>query len=228
MSKVDDLPRPEYVSREPTMTSAFLRTLIAILAIVAFQSTSHAGKYNKTLSIGDAAPEFKELMDADGKSHSLADLKDKEVVVVVFSCNTCPTAVDYEDRVIALVKKFGDNCAVVMINSNKVEGDLLPQLGEKAKAKQFNFPYIHDDDKQSTARAYGATFTPEFFVLNKERKVVYMGAFDDKTKPEEVKAEYVADAITAALAGKSPAVTETVARGCTVRYVRDRTKKKAE
>lgn len=202
--------------------------LFSILLVSLLATAAHAGKYNKTLSIGDAAPEFSGLMDADGKAHSLVDLKDKEVVVIAFSCNTCPTAVDYEDRVIALVKKFGEKCAVVMINSNKVEGDLLPQLGEKAKAKKFNFPYIHDDDKQSTAKAYGATFTPEFFVLNKERKVVYMGAFDDKTKPEEVKAEYVADAITAALAGKSPAVTETVARGCTVRYVRDRTKKKAE
>lgn len=207
----------------------YVRFLFAsLIALGLFAPAAYGGKYNKTLSIGDAAPEFKELMDADGNAHSLADLKDKEVVVIAFSCNTCPTAVDYEDRVIALVKKFGDKCAVVMINSNKVEGDLLPQLGEKAKAKKFNFPYIHDDDKQTTAKAYGATFTPEFFVLNKERKVVYMGAFDDKTKPEEVKAEYVADAITAALAGKSPAVTETVARGCTVRYVRDRTKKKAE
>lgn len=187
-----------------------------------------AGKYNKAVSIGDAAPEFKSLQDADGKTYSLADYKDKDVVVVAFSCNTCPTAVDYEDRVIALAKKFGDKCAVVMINANKVEGDLLPQLGEKAKKKGFNFPYLHDDDAQSTAKAYGATFTPEFFVLNKQRKIVYMGAFDDKTKPEEVKAEYVADAVTAALAGKEPAVTETVARGCTVRYVRDRSKKKAE
>lgn len=202
--------------------------ILGILFVALLCNFAHAGKYNKTLSIGDAAPEFKGLQDADGKSYSLADYKDKDVVVIAFSCNTCPTAVDYEDRVIALAKKFADKCAVVMINSNKVAGDQLPDLGEKAKKKSFNFPYVHDDDAQSTAKAYGATFTPEFFVLNKERKVVYMGAFDDKTKPEEVKAEYVADAITAALAGKVPAVTETVARGCTVRYVRERTKKKAE
>lgn len=225
MSNCDDLDRPVHVSREPTMYNVS-RILVAIIAIIAIQTPAHAGKYNKTLSIGDAAPEFEELQDADGKAHSLADLKDKEVVVIAFSCNTCPTAVDYEDRVIALVKKFGDKCAVVMINSNKVAGDQLADLGEKAKVKKFNFPYVHDDDAQSTAKAYGATFTPEFFVLNKERKIVYMGAFDDKTKPEEVQAEFVADAITAAVAGKAPAVTETVARGCTVRYVRDRTKKK--
>lgn len=186
-----------------------------------------AGKYNPKLSIGDAAPGFKNLTDASGKAHSLDDLKDKDVVVVVFTCNTCPTAVDYEDRLIALGKKFAadSRCALVVINPNKVEGDLLPQLGEKATKKKFNFPYIHDDEAQSTAKAYGATFTPEFFVLNKERKVVYMGAMDDKTKPEEVKEQYVVAAVDAALAGKLPVVTETVARGCTVRYARDRKKK---
>ncbi|WP_254513520.1 redoxin family protein [Anatilimnocola floriformis] len=196
----------------------------SLLLICLLTGPAFAGKYNKALSVGDAAPEFKGLEDADGKTYSLADYKDKDVVVVVFSCNTCPTAVDYEDRIIALTTKFADKAAVVMINSNKVEGDLLPQLGEKAKAKKFNFPFVHDDDAQSTAKAYGATFTPEFFVLNKERKVVYMGAFDDKTKAGEVTAHYVADGIAAALAGKEPAVTETVARGCTVRYVRQRTK----
>ena len=203
-----------------------IRTAAAILlALVLGGAPVHAGKYNPTLSIGDAAPEFKGLADADGKTHSLADFKDKAVVVVAFSCNTCPTAVDYEDRLIALAKKFADDAAVIMINSNKVEGDLLPQLGEKAKAKGFNFPYVHDDDAQSTAKAYGATFTPEFFVLNKERKIIYMGALDDSTNPENVKQHFVADAITAALAGKSPAVAETVARGCTVRYARNRRKK---
>jgi peroxiredoxin len=186
-----------------------------------------AGKYNPKLSIGDVAPSFEGLKDADGKAHSLADFKDKDVVVLVFTCNTCPTAVDYEDRLIALGKKFAadSRCALVVINPNKVEGDLLPQLGEKAKAKKFNFPYIHDDDAQSTAKAFGATYTPEFFVLNKERKVVYMGAMDDKTKPDEVKVQYVVAAVDAALAGKMPEVTETVARGCTVRFARDRKKK---
>jgi peroxiredoxin len=190
-------------------------------------SVAFAGKYNPKLSIGDAAPEFSDLKDAAGKAYSMADLKDKDVVVLVFTCNTCPTAVDYEDRLIALGKKFAadSRCALVVINPNKVEGDLLPQLGEKAKAKKFNFPYVHDDDAQSTAKAFGATYTPEFFVLNKERKIVYMGAMDDSTKPEGVKTEFVSLAVEAALSGKTPEVTETVARGCTVRYAKDRKKK---
>lgn len=204
--------------------------IVAALCIFLFSSSAHAGKYNKTLSVGDAAPEWKDLKDADGKAFSSADWKDKEVIVVAFSCNTCPTAVDYENRLITLGRKFAadDRCGLIVINPNKVEGDLLPQLGEKAKLKGFNFPYVHDDDGQSTAKAFGATFTPEFFVINKERKIVYMGAMDDKTNTLEVKVEYVADAVAAALAGKAPDVTETVARGCTVRYARERTKKKAD
>lgn len=204
--------------------------LLTACCFTLLTTPAHAGKYNKTLSIGDAAPEWKELKDADGKAYSSADWKEKEVIVVAFSCNTCPTAVDYENRLITLGRKFGEDkrCALIVINPNKVEGDLLPQLGEKAKLKGFNFPYVHDDDAQSTAKAFGATFTPEFFVINKERKIVYMGAFDDKTNPLEAKVEYVPDAVAAVLAGKAPEITETVARGCTVRYARERTKKKSE
>ncbi len=205
------------------------RLILVTFTLVIASSVTFAGKYNPKLNIGDVAPGWTDLKDADGKAHSLANLKDKEVVVVAFSCNTCPTAVDYEDRLIALSKKFAadSRCAVIVINPNKVEGDLLPQLGEKAKKKGFNFPYVHDDDAQATAKAFGATYTPEFFVLNKDRKIVYMGAFDDSTKPENVKTEFVVEAVAAALAGKAPIVTEVAARGCTVRYARDR-KKKAE
>ena len=203
---------------------------LAVCCSFLMATPCYAGKYNKTLSIGDAAPEWKDLKDAEGKAFSSADWKDKEVIVIAFSCNTCPTAVDYENRLITLGRKFAADkrCGLLVINPNKVEGDLLPQLGEKAKLKGFNFPYVHDDEAQSTAKAFGATFTPEFFVINKERKIVYMGAFDDKTNPLEAKVEYVPDAVAAALAGKEPEVAETVSRGCTVRYARERTKKKTE
>jgi peroxiredoxin len=208
---------------------AFL-LFVACGSIAAIVPPAWAGKYNKTLNIGDPAPEWKDLKDSDGNSYSLADWKDKDVIVVAFSCNTCPTAVDYENRLIALGRKFSEDkrCALLVINPNKVDGDLLPQLGEKAKLKGFNFPYVHDDDAQSTAKAYGATFTPEFFVINKERKIVYMGAMDDKTNPLEAKVDYVGLAVEAALAGKTPEITETPARGCAVRYARERTRKKAE
>jgi peroxiredoxin len=198
-------------------------TLAAVLA-VCFAFCVSAGTYNKTLSIGDAAPDWKELEGIDGKRHSLADFTDKDVLVVCFTCNTCPYAVDYEDRLIGLAKGFageGNRCALVAINANKVKDDLLPAMQERAKAKGFNFPYLHDETQQ-VARSYGATFTPEFVVLNKDRKVVYLGRMDDSPDGKNIAQRYLDDAISAALAGKLPTTTETLAVGCLVRYVRER------
>src|SRR5436305_1517999 len=168
-----------------------------------------AGTYNKQLGIGDAAPKWEGLIGTDGKQHSLADLADKDVIVVCFTCNTCPYAVDYEERLIALANKFateGNRCAVVAINANKVKDDLLPAMQERAKTKGFNFPYLHDETQQ-VARSYGATYTPEFVVLNKERKVVYLGAMDDSPDGKNITKRYLEDAIAAALAGNQPEIT---------------------
>lgn len=183
-----------------------------------------AGTYNKTLSIGDRGPEWKDLEGVDGKKHSLAEMAGKEVVVVCFTCNTCPYAVDYEDRLIALAKKFaadGERCGLVAINANKVKDDLLPAMQERAKDKGFSFPYLHDGT-QEVARSYGATYTPEFVVLDKQRKVIYLGAMDDSPDGKNVKQRYVEDAVEAALAGAEPKTKETAAVGCAVRYVRQR------
>jgi len=197
---------------------------LAFLVSVGLACTALAGKYNQQLSIGDAAPPWRDLAGTDGQKHSLSDLVDKEVVVVCFTCNTCPYAVDYEDRLIALAKKFaadGGQCALVAINANRVKDDLLPAMQERAKAKGFNFPYLHDETQQA-AKSYGATYTPEFVVLNKDRKVVYLGAMDDSPDGKHVTKHYVADAVAAALALKQPEVAETPAVGCAVRYVRER------
>src|SRR5262245_20692011 len=98
-------------------------------------STTWAGTYNKQLSIGDKAPDWKELEGTDGKKHSLAEFAGNDVVVLCFTCNTCPYAVDHEDRLIALAKNFatdGNKCALVAINANKVKDDLLPSMQERA------------------------------------------------------------------------------------------------
>jgi thiol-disulfide isomerase/thioredoxin len=185
---------------------------------------AHAGTYNKQLNLGDAAPEWSDLVGTDEQKHSLADLAGKEAIVLCFTCNTCPYAVDYEDRLIALAKKFaaeGNKCALVAINANKVKDDLLPAMQERAKAKGFNFPYLHDETQQ-VAKSYGATFTPEFVVLNKDRKVIYLGAMDDSPDGKKITKRYVEDAVAAALAGKQPEVKETPAVGCAVRYVKTR------
>src|SRR5262245_38211318 len=199
---------------------------ISLVAVLAFclAFCAEAGTYNKTLGIGDAAPDWKGLEGTDGNRHSLADFADKDVLVICFTCNTCPYAVDYEDRLIGLAKKFasdGDRCALVAINANKVKDDLLPAMQERAKAKGFNFPYLHDETQQ-VARSYGATFTPEVVVLNKDRKVVYLGAMDDSSDGKTITKRYLEDAVAAAIAGKLPTVTETPAVGCAVRYVRER------
>lgn len=177
-----------------------------------------AGEYNPVLSIGDAAPAWKNLPGVDGKTHSLADLKEIPVIVVVFTCNSCPYAVDYEDRINALAKEHaGDSpkVRVVAINVNLASEDRLPKMQARAKEKGFAFPYLFDES-QEIAKAYGATRTPEFFVLNKERKIVYMGAMDDNSNAEKVTKQYVKPAIAAAFEGKT--VKETVAIGCNIRF----------
>ncbi len=186
-----------------------------------------AGEFNPTLSVGNAAPAWANLPGTDGKTHSLDDLKSKEVVVVVFTCNSCPYARDYEGRMIDFVKKHGGpegKAALVAINVNKVAEDSLEKMTERSKEVGFNYAYLFDET-QKIAKDYGATSTPEFFVLNKERKIVYMGAMDDNADAKKAKLSYVEAAVEAALKGETPKVKETAAVGCLVRYVKDRKKK---
>jgi peroxiredoxin len=197
---------------------------LALLALAVLGGTLSAGKYNDKLSPGDAAPAWADLPGVDGRKHSLADLKDKEVVVVVFTCCSCPAATDYEDRIIAFANKHAgrdDKVALVAINVNTVEEDRLPQMKERANKKGYRFPYLFDES-QKIGRDYGAQYTPEFFVLNRDRKVIYMGAMDDRDDPARVKENYLEAAVRAALQGEKPANAETVARGCRIRYERKR------
>lgn len=190
-------------------------------------SLALAGKYNPVLKIGDAAPDWSELEGIDGKQHALKDLADKKVVVICFTCNTCEYAVDVEERLVALAKKFADEggqAALVAINPNQIEADSLEAMQERAKEQSFSFLYVHDGPKQSVTKAYGATYTPEFIVLDKNRKVVYLGALDDSPEGKDVTIRYVEDAVAAALAGKTPKTAETPAIGCAVRKVRERRK----
>jgi peroxiredoxin len=195
------------------------------ICLVWAAATACAGEFNEVLSPGSQAPAWVDLPGVDGKKHSLGDLKATPVVVVVFTCNSCPVAVEYEDRIIALARKYAtgpeSKVAVVAINVNKVKEDSLPLMKERAEKKGFTFPYLFDDT-QKIAKAYGANFTPEFFVLSPDRRVVYQGAFDDAGNPAEVKQGFVVTAIEAALAGQPAKPAETLARGCRIRYVRER------
>src|SRR5262249_14201064 len=140
-----------------------------------------AGEFNKSLKIGDPAPAWKDLPGTDGKKHSLADHADKDVVVVVFTCNSCACSEDYEDRIIVLAQRDKGRAALVAVNVNTIPDDRLDAMKKKAEKKKFTFPYLYDET-QKIARDYGATYTPEFFVLTKDRKIAYMGAMDDRTK----------------------------------------------
>lgn len=197
-----------------------------ILTTAAFDVAA-AGTYNPDRSIGDVVPAWENLPGADGKEHSWKDVADRDAVVVVFTCNSCPYAVDYEARINALAGRFtGDSSrvAVVAINSNRIPEDALPAMKKRAAARDFRFAYLWDES-QAVAMSFGAVRTPEFFVIDRERRIVYMGAFDDDTTAGAVKSRYVDDALAALLAGKAIAVTETPPVGCLIRFDRRRPRK---
>lgn len=203
-----------------------LRLATLTTAIILGATALDAGKYNQTLSVGDKAPAWNKLPGTDAKQHSLSDLDDQKVIVVVFTCNSCPYAVDIEDRLIRLHKQFADKkVSIVAINVNKIDEDSMPAMKEKAEAKKFPFVYLFDDTQQ-IAKSFGAIYTPECYVLNADRNVVYMGAFDDSPDGKKITKTYVHDAIVASLDGKTPDVSETISIGCRVRYERKRRTRK--
>lgn len=198
----------------------------AMLLVAAMQASGWSGEFNPERNIGDVAPAWKDLPGVDGEKHSMEALREKDVVVLLFTCNSCPYAVDYEDRFRELGQRYATSesrVAVVAINVNRIAADQLPAMKERAEAKGFVFPYLHDAS-QNIAREYGAVRTPECFVLDRDRKIVYMGAYDDSPKATEVKVRYVQDAIDALLAGKEILTKETPPIGCRIRYVGERGK----
>ena len=196
-----------------------IRSAFLVLALASF---APAGEFNKVLKVGDAAPAWTDLPGTDDKKHSLADLKDKDAVVVVFTCNSCAFAVEYEDRIIAFAKERAgekSKVALVAINVNTIKDDALPEMKKRAEKKKFPFAYLFDES-QGIAKKFGANYTPEFFLLGKDRKIAYMGALDDTSNAAEVKAHHLEDALAATLAGKPAAKGETLARGCKIRFNR--------
>jgi len=179
----------------------------------------YAGKFNKALSAGDHAPDFKSLTGTDDKSHSPADWRDAKLVVVIFTCNHCPIASGYEDRIIALVKEFRERgVQFVAVSSSRMEADSFEAMKKRAAEKNYPFPYLHDATQQ-VGKSYGASVTPEVFVLKADRTVGYLGAIDDNWNDESaVGRRYLRDAIEALLAGKEPVRFETRPVGCGIQY----------
>jgi peroxiredoxin len=189
-----------------------------VLSFVA--ATAFAGKYNTAISVGDKAPDFSGLPaieNGEQKSVSLSDIKEP-VVVVVFLANHCPVVQGYEDRVIDFTNDYKDKgVKVVGIAVSQMSGDKLP--GIKGYMKDHKSTYIYGyDESQSVGKAYGATKTPQFFVLDKERKIRYTGSLDDSQREDKVTKTYLRDAVDAVLKGETVPVEETRAVGCGVSY----------
>jgi peroxiredoxin len=181
------------------------------------------GQYNDVLSVGGRAPSWQNLPATDGKAYSLDHWKDKPYLLLVFTCNSCPCARDYEDRLKAFAARHASDVAVVAINANTIREDRLDAMKQRADQRGFNFTYLFDESQQ-VAKSYGATYTPEFFLLDNQRRVAYMGAMDDKDDPEKVTRHYLEEAVRALQAGKRPEKAETLARGCMIRYLKTRKK----
>ncbi len=177
------------------------------------------------LSIGDQAPDFK-LKNVDGKMYSLADIKDAngqapKGYIVTFTCNTCPFAKMYEDRLVALHEEMAPRgWPVVAIQPNDPEiqpGDSFENMQQRAREKGFPFVYLLDEE-QTVYPAYGAERTPHVFLLDADRKVRYIGAIDDNPQNAgAVKTKYVEEAIAAVEAGKEVEVKTTKAIGCSIK-----------
>ncbi len=185
----------------------------------------------KTLAIGAAAPDFT-LMGVDEQSYSLASFRDARVLVIIFTCNHCPTSQAYEERIKQMVRDYTPKgVAVVAISPNSDRGLRLDELGYtdvgdnfedmkiRAQDKDFNFPYLYDGETQEVSKAYGPVATPHVFVFDEKRKLRYQGRIDDtedQRKTPRVKDTH--NAIDALLAAKEVPVTTTKVFGCSTKW----------
>ncbi|WP_394975684.1 thioredoxin family protein [uncultured Croceitalea sp.] len=173
--------------------------------------------------IGDIATDFS-LKNVDGEMVSLSNYKDAKGFLIIFTCNTCPYAVAYEDRIILLDKKYKEmGVPVIAINPNNPDvkpGDSFDKMKIRAKEKRFTFPYLLDEG-QKIYPQYGASKTPHIYLLEKTKKgniVKYIGAIDDNYQDEsKVEDKYVENAVDAMLAGEEIEVTKTRAIGCSIK-----------
>ncbi len=191
--------------------------LIACVALLAFSPAKNG------YEVGDTAADFK-LKNVDGKMVSLADYTSAKGFIIAFDCNTCPVSKAYNDRILALNKKYApQGYPLIAINPNSPEissGDSFDEMVKYAKKKGYDFPYLYDES-QATVKAFGATNTPHIFVLTRsgsELKVAYIGAIDDNSRDAaKAKSRYVEQAVDALIEGKPVATPKTKAVGCGVK-----------
>ena len=210
------------------MTTRLLPLLLALVARPAFADEPKA----PTLALGAKAPDF-DLPGVDGRNHTLAEFAESPVLVVLFTCNHCPTAQYYEERVKQIVTDYGPKgVALVAISPNDPEsvrpdemgwtdlGDSLEEMKIRARDRAFNFPYLFAGaEALAVSLAYGPVATPHAFVFDRERKLRYVGRIDDAERERFVRRRDLREALDALLAGRdvaAPAVTKSF--GCSIKW----------
>lgn len=195
-----------------------LATLLVLVTV--FVTTGFGTDVPTPYKIGDKATDFK-LKSVDGKMYGMADYKDAKGFIIVFTCNHCPFAKKYEDRINALAKKYKPQGYILLaINPNDPAlepDDSFELMKVRAKEKGFVFPYLFDEG-QKIYPQYGATKTPHVFLLDKNHIVKYIGAIDDNLdSANDVKEKYLENAIAALESGKTPSPETTKAIGCSIK-----------
>lgn len=207
-----------------------MRLSIILTVLFAFNYTALAEEH-PTLPIGAKAPAFS-LKGVDGKTYSLASFSKYKILVIIFTCNHCPTAQAYEERIIQLTKDYTPKgVGVVAVSPNDPKSVRLDELGYsdlndsydemklRARQKKFNFPYLYDGDKQTMAKAYGPATTPHVFIFDKERILRFQGRIDDVEKPTETPSSHdTRNAIEELLQNKEVTLKTTKVFGCSVKW----------
>jgi peroxiredoxin len=205
------------------------RLLLGLLLVAATAAGAEEDVHS-TLALGSPAPDFA-LPGVDGKTHKLSDYSAASVLAIVFTCNHCPTAQLYEDRIKKLAVDYGGkDVSLVAIEPNDATAVQLSELGYtdvsdsldemkiRAEYRHFNFPYLYDGETQDVSRAYGPKATPHIFVFDRQRKLQYEGRIDNSQRESLVKTQDARNAIDALLAGKPVPVAHTGVFGCSTKW----------
>ena len=216
---------------KPFFLNSTMKTLLIVTCLLFCNFLATADDHPAPLAIGTAAPDFN-LKGVDGKMYSLKSFAKAKILAIVFTCNHCPTAQAYEERIKQLVIDYGKKgVQVVAIQTNDAKsvrfdelgyadmGDTYEEMQIRAKDHHFNFPYLNDGVTQATTNKYGAVATPHIFIFDKARKLQYNGRIDDVEKPTGTPKNLDArNAIEALLAGTPVPVTATKTFGCSIKW----------
>lgn len=203
-----------------------LASMVSAIAIVSGAAAAvSAGESAGGIAIGSKVPAAvakTKMKNVDGKMLSITDVTGKAGTLVIFTCNHCPFAKAWEQRIVELANSYsGKGVGVMLVNANDPTThaeDGFEQMQARAKSRGMKVPYVVDDTS-GVARAFGASVTPEVFLFDKAGKLAYHGAVDDnRNEPDKVKARYLKDALDAVIAGKAPALPETKGLGCGIKF----------